>query len=139
MGAADTPAPTIDRIFRSLSAPLAVHPTWLALDRRPVEESLPIAETDSIEQAITRFETHRTESIMSLQTAFTATVLAFSAIAAQAAPQPTVKLERVVVTGKAVRAETQVTAQLPRRRLLHPLDGLHLPGRRRRGADGAAA
>ncbi|WP_457443552.1 hypothetical protein [Roseateles sp. P5_E4] len=51
---------------------------------------------------------------MSLQTAFTAAVLAFSAIAAQAAPQPTVKLERVVVTGKAVRAETQVIAQLPR-------------------------
>ena len=51
---------------------------------------------------------------MSLQTVFTAAVLALSAVAAQAAPQPTVKLERVVVTGKAVRAETQVIAQLPR-------------------------
>ncbi len=47
---------------------------------------------------------------MSLQTVFTATVLAFSAVAVQAAPQPTVKLERVVVTGKAVRE----VAQLPR-------------------------
>ena len=47
---------------------------------------------------------------MSLQTVFTAAVLALSAVAAQAAPQPTVKLERVVVTGKAVRE----VAQLPR-------------------------
>jgi outer membrane receptor protein involved in Fe transport len=46
---------------------------------------------------------------MNLHTAFTAAVLAFSAVAAQAAPQATVKLERVVVTGKA----TQI-AQLPR-------------------------
>jgi hypothetical protein len=48
---------------------------------------------------------------MSLQTTLFAAVaaLAFSA-AAQAAPQPTVKLERVVVTGKAVRE----IAQLPR-------------------------
>ena len=51
---------------------------------------------------------------MSLQTAFTAAVLALFAVAAQAAPQPTVKLERVVITGKAVHAETQVVAQLPR-------------------------
>ena len=47
---------------------------------------------------------------MNLQTVFTAAVLALSAVAAQAAPQPTVKLERVVVTGKAVRE----VAQLPR-------------------------
>lgn len=47
---------------------------------------------------------------MSLQTVFTAAVLALSAVAAQAAPAPTVKLERVVVTGKAVRE----VAQLPR-------------------------
>ena len=48
---------------------------------------------------------------MSLQTTLFAAVaaLAFSA-AAQAAPQATVKLERVVVTGKA----TQAVAQLPR-------------------------
>lgn len=39
--------------------------------------------------------------------------LTFS-VAATAAPQPTVKLERVVVTGKAVRAEAPVIAQLPR-------------------------
>jgi fructose-specific component phosphotransferase system IIB-like protein len=39
--------------------------------------------------------------------------LAFSA-AAQAAPQATVKFERVVITGKAVRAESEVIAQLPR-------------------------
>lgn len=51
---------------------------------------------------------------MSLQTVFTAAVLAFSAVAAQAAPQATVKLERVVVTGKATRAEAPVVAQLPR-------------------------
>lgn len=52
---------------------------------------------------------------MSLQTTFFAAVaaLAFSA-AAQAAPQVTAKLERVVITGKAVRADTQVVAQLPR-------------------------
>ena len=47
---------------------------------------------------------------MSLQTVFTAAALAFSALAAQAAPAPTVKLERVVVTGKATRE----VAQLPR-------------------------
>ncbi|MDR7268581.1 hypothetical protein J2X20_001210 [Pelomonas saccharophila] len=47
---------------------------------------------------------------MSLQTVLTAAVLALSAVAAQAAPQPTVKLERVVVTGKAARE----VAQLPR-------------------------
>jgi len=48
---------------------------------------------------------------MSLQTTFFAAVaaLAFSA-AAQAAPQQVVKLERVVITGKAVRE----VAQLPR-------------------------
>ena len=48
---------------------------------------------------------------MSLQTTLFAAVaaLAFSA-ATQAAPQATVKLERVVVTGKA----TQAVAQLPR-------------------------
>ena len=67
---------------------------------------------------------------MSLQTTlFAAAALAFS-VAAQAAPQATVKLERVVVTGKATgqvaqlprvvvtgyaqRAEAQVVAQLPR-------------------------
>ena len=50
---------------------------------------------------------------MSLQTVLTAAVLALTAVAAQAAPQATVKLERVVITGKAMRAETQV-AQLPR-------------------------
>jgi hypothetical protein len=47
---------------------------------------------------------------MSLQTFFTATVLALSAVAAQAGTQEVVKLERVVVTGKAVRE----VAQLPR-------------------------
>ncbi len=51
---------------------------------------------------------------MSLQTVFTAAVLALSAAAAQAAPQATVKLERVVVTGKAARAEAPVITQLPR-------------------------
>ena len=55
---------------------------------------------------------------MSLQTTlFTAAAavaaLAFT-VAAQAAPQQVVKLERVVVTGKAVRTEPQVVAQLPR-------------------------
>jgi hypothetical protein len=45
---------------------------------------------------------------MSLQTVFTAAVLALSAVAAQAAP--VVKLERVVITGKATRE----VAQLPR-------------------------
>ena len=43
-------------------------------------------------------------------TLLAAVALAFSAVAAQAAPQATVKLERVVVTGKA----TQQVAQLPR-------------------------
>ena len=48
---------------------------------------------------------------MSKQTTFFAAVaLAFSAFAVQAAPQATVKLERVVVTGKATRE----VAQLPR-------------------------
>ncbi|KQW52070.1 MULTISPECIES: hypothetical protein [unclassified Roseateles] len=51
---------------------------------------------------------------MSKQTTFfsalAAAALAFSAFAVQAAPQATVKLERVVVTGKAVRE----VAQLPR-------------------------
>jgi len=47
---------------------------------------------------------------MSLQTVFTAAVLALSAVAAQAGTQEIVKLERVVVTGKAVRE----VAQLPR-------------------------
>ncbi|MFG6458028.1 hypothetical protein [Roseateles sp. BYS96W] len=47
---------------------------------------------------------------MSLQTTLFAVTLALSAVAAQAAPQPTVKLERVVITGKAVRE----VAQLPR-------------------------
>ena len=42
-------------------------------------------------------------------TFFAAVALAFSAAAAQAAPQATVKLERVVVTGKA----SQQVAQLP--------------------------
>ncbi|MEO6279081.1 hypothetical protein [Roseateles sp.] len=51
---------------------------------------------------------------MSLQTVFTAVVLAVSAVAAHAAPQVTAKLERVVITGKAVHAETRVVAQLPR-------------------------
>ena len=43
-------------------------------------------------------------------TFFAAAALAFSAFAVQAAPQEIVKLERVVVTGKAVRE----VAQLPR-------------------------
>ncbi|MCE4553170.1 hypothetical protein [Pelomonas cellulosilytica] len=47
---------------------------------------------------------------MSLQTTLFAAALALSAVAAQAAPQEVVKLERVVVTGKAVRE----VAQLPR-------------------------
>lgn len=47
---------------------------------------------------------------MSLQTVITAVALSLTALAAQAAPQPTVKLERVVVTGKATRE----VAQLPR-------------------------
>jgi hypothetical protein len=47
---------------------------------------------------------------MSLQTTLFAAALAFSAVAAQAAPQDVVKLERVVVTGKATRE----VAQLPR-------------------------
>jgi hypothetical protein len=47
---------------------------------------------------------------MSLQTTLFAAALALSAVAAPAAPQPTVKLERVVITGKAVRE----VAQLPR-------------------------
>ncbi len=47
---------------------------------------------------------------MSLQTTLFAATLALSAVVAQAAPQPTVKLERVVITGKAVRE----VAQLPR-------------------------
>lgn len=47
---------------------------------------------------------------MSLTTQLTAAVLALVAVAAQAAPQPTAKLERVVVTGKAARD----VAQLPR-------------------------
>ena len=66
---------------------------------------------------------------MSLQTTlFTvaAAVLALTAVTAQAAPQPTAKLERVVVTGKATREVTQLprvvvtgyaqreVAQLPR-------------------------
>lgn len=56
---------------------------------------------------------------MKLQdTLFTAVVGAFAALTitftATAAPQDVVKLERVVVTGKAVRADAQVVAQLPR-------------------------
>ena len=55
-----------------------------------------------------------TESIMTKQATFfaalTAAALAFTAVAAHAAPQATVKLERVVITGKAVRE----VAQLPR-------------------------
>ncbi|MBW8847765.1 MAG: hypothetical protein JF607_22615 [Burkholderiales bacterium] len=63
-------------------------------------------------------------------TLFAAVALAFSAVAVQAAPQATVKLERVVITGTATqevaqlprvvvtgyaqRAEAQVVAQLPR-------------------------
>ena len=51
---------------------------------------------------------------MSLQTTFfAAVVLAASSFAAQAAPQTLVKLERVVIIGKAIRAETQIV-QLPR-------------------------
>ncbi|WP_422012898.1 hypothetical protein [Roseateles sp.] len=46
---------------------------------------------------------------MNLQTAFAAVALTVATFAAQAAPQATVKLERVVVTGKS----TQI-AQLPR-------------------------
>jgi len=52
----------------------------------------------------------QTESIMSLQTVFTAAVLALSAVAVQAGTQEVVKLERVVITGKATRE----VAQLPR-------------------------
>jgi hypothetical protein len=113
-----------------LSVPLAVHPARLALDRKRLEEPAPNAETDSIEQAITLLATHPTESIMSLQTTlFAAAALAFSVVA-HAGPQATVKLERVVVTGKATqeiaqlprvvvtghaqRVESQVVAQLPR-------------------------
>jgi hypothetical protein len=55
-----------------------------------------------------------TESIMSLNITLTAAVLSLAAVAAQAAPQATVKLDRVVITGKAVRAEAPVVAQLPR-------------------------
>ena len=47
---------------------------------------------------------------VTLFAAVCAAALAFSAVAAQAAPQATVKLQRVVVTGKA----TQEVAQLPR-------------------------
>ncbi|CAM3820425.1 hypothetical protein [Roseateles saccharophilus] len=47
---------------------------------------------------------------MSLQTSFFAAVVLALSTAAQAAPQATVKLERVVVTGKATRE----VAQLPR-------------------------
>jgi len=47
---------------------------------------------------------------MSLQNIIAAVALALTAAAAQAAPQQVVKLERVVVTGKAVRE----VAQLPR-------------------------
>ena len=48
---------------------------------------------------------------MNKQTTFFAAIaLALSTVAVQAAPQATVKLERVVVTGKAVRE----VAQLPR-------------------------
>jgi hypothetical protein len=47
---------------------------------------------------------------MSLQTTLFAAALSLYAVAAHAAPQPTVKLERVVITGKAVRE----IAQLPR-------------------------
>lgn len=36
------------------------------------------------------------------------------AFTAHGTPQPTVKLERVVVVGKAAQADTQVVAQLPR-------------------------
>jgi hypothetical protein len=43
-------------------------------------------------------------------TFFAAVALAFAAVSAQAAPQATVKLDRVVITGKAVRE----VAQLPR-------------------------
>ncbi|MFG6465737.1 hypothetical protein [Roseateles sp. BYS87W] len=47
---------------------------------------------------------------MSLQTLFTAVALSLTAVATQAAPQAPVKLERVVITGKATRE----VAQLPR-------------------------
>ena len=47
---------------------------------------------------------------MSLQTTLFAAALALSAVAAQAAPQSTQKLERDGVTGKAVRE----VAQMPR-------------------------
>jgi hypothetical protein len=96
------------------SAAPAVHPAPPALDRRRLEAPASVAETDSIEQAITLLETHRTESIMSLQTtlftAAAAVALAVSAVATQAAPQNVVKLERVVITGKATRE----VVQLPR-------------------------
>jgi hypothetical protein len=56
---------------------------------------------------------------MNLQdTLFSTVLVAFAgltfSVAAQAAPQEVVKLERVVVHGKAVRAESRVVAQLPR-------------------------
>jgi hypothetical protein len=98
----------------SSSIRFAVHPAPLAIDRSSLEAGGLDDETEAIEQAITRFDTHPKESIMSLQTVFTAAVLTLSAVAAQAAPQVTAKLERVVITGKAVRADTQVVAQLPR-------------------------
>ncbi len=56
---------------------------------------------------------------MNLHTAFTAAVLAFSAVAAQAAPQATVKLERVVVTGYSAATlarQTLAAAQSPVKR-----------------------
>jgi hypothetical protein len=75
-------------------------------------------ETDSIEQAITQFDTPK-ESIMNLQdTLFSAVIAGVAAlslsVAAHAAPQEVVKLERVVVHGKAVRDQAPVIAQLPR-------------------------
>ncbi len=58
---------------------------------------------------------------MNLRTALftTAAAIALASSATFAAfathtPQPTVKLERVVITGKARHAEQQVVAQLPR-------------------------
>jgi hypothetical protein len=59
------------------------------------------------------------ESIMNLQDKLFTAVIAAAAgltfsVAATAAPQPTVKLERIVVTGKSVRADSPVIAQLPR-------------------------
>ncbi len=49
---------------------------------------------------------------------FTAVIAAVAgltfSVVAQAAPQDVVKLERVVVTGKATRADAQVVTQLPR-------------------------